>query len=58
MDAENLFICDTSFTVNWLLQSLRENDKEFQKLHGSKNVKNVIHFLFSSNACEISDSCY
>uniref|UniRef100_A0AC34FY00 CHK kinase-like domain-containing protein n=1 Tax=Panagrolaimus sp. ES5 TaxID=591445 RepID=A0AC34FY00_9BILA len=31
----------SSFTFEWLLKSLRENDKEFQKSHGSRSVKEI-----------------
>uniref|UniRef100_A0A914Z523 CHK kinase-like domain-containing protein n=1 Tax=Panagrolaimus superbus TaxID=310955 RepID=A0A914Z523_9BILA len=29
----------SSFTFEWLLKSLRENDKEFQKIHGGRAIK-------------------
>jgi hypothetical protein len=31
-----------TITIGWLLESLRENDKTFQKLHGHRSVKEVI----------------
>uniref|UniRef100_A0AC35FCD1 Uncharacterized protein n=1 Tax=Panagrolaimus sp. PS1159 TaxID=55785 RepID=A0AC35FCD1_9BILA len=37
-------IYGTSFTVEWLLDSLRKNDKIYQKLHGDKAVKEVTAF--------------
>jgi hypothetical protein len=30
-----------TLTVEWLLDSLRENDKIYQKLHGDRAVKDV-----------------
>uniref|UniRef100_A0A914P028 Uncharacterized protein n=1 Tax=Panagrolaimus davidi TaxID=227884 RepID=A0A914P028_9BILA len=30
-----------TITIGWLLESLRENDKTFQKLHGHRSVKEV-----------------
>uniref|UniRef100_A0A914QRJ9 CHK kinase-like domain-containing protein n=1 Tax=Panagrolaimus davidi TaxID=227884 RepID=A0A914QRJ9_9BILA len=34
-------IFGTSFTVEWLLDSLRQNDKVYQNLHGDRAVKDV-----------------
>ena len=34
-------IHDHTITIEWLLDSLRENDEEFRKLHGNRPVKNV-----------------
>uniref|UniRef100_A0A914QIX0 CHK kinase-like domain-containing protein n=1 Tax=Panagrolaimus davidi TaxID=227884 RepID=A0A914QIX0_9BILA len=30
-----------SFTIGWLLNSLRENDSRYQKLHGHRSVKDI-----------------
>ena len=31
-----------SFTIGWLLESLRNNDEEYKKIHGNRAVKEVI----------------
>ena len=35
-----------SFTVGWLLDSLRKNDKTYSKLHGNRAVKDVSYRLW------------
>uniref|UniRef100_A0A914YD61 Uncharacterized protein n=1 Tax=Panagrolaimus superbus TaxID=310955 RepID=A0A914YD61_9BILA len=46
VDGEKL-IDGCSFTVKWLLESLRKNDKEFQQKFGNKNVKKVTAYDIS-----------
>ena len=40
-------LCGHSFTAGWLLDSLRVNDKVYQKLHGDRPVKDVTAFDIS-----------
>uniref|UniRef100_A0AC34FNB7 CHK kinase-like domain-containing protein n=1 Tax=Panagrolaimus sp. ES5 TaxID=591445 RepID=A0AC34FNB7_9BILA len=34
-------LCDSDFTIEWLLDSLIKNDKEFTKEHGHRKISNV-----------------
>ena len=45
-----------SFTIEWLLDSLRTHDKTFIKLFGNRPVKDVSFFNYRPGECGFPDS--